>query len=289
LTDFPGLEDGFLSELFPGVGAINTQASYLAGNQDNARERMELGDSPDEIITWLEENDVAGNPNPRQYGVVRIIDGVAYSAAYSGSSTLDYSNHITGSNYAIQGNILLGQEILDSMEARFLRAEGDLACRLMFAMQGANVVGADTRCADNGTSSLFAFLKVADMDDSFGEPSFSISVRTNSGAEIEPIDSLQNLFNASHEVCPHALGLQDAESNTIDFVLYPNPAEDRLNIQLNTTENCMLEIRNTTGQLVYSAEINANHSVDLSGLEGGVYFIQLSSKEAVVNKCFTKL
>ncbi len=72
--------------------------------------------------------------------------GTPRSAAYTGQNCVNYKNHITGRNYSIQGNILLGQQILDSMEARFLRAEGELACRLMEALQGAKVVGADTRC-----------------------------------------------------------------------------------------------------------------------------------------------
>ena len=66
-------------------------------------------------------------------------------------------NHILGPNYAIQGNILLGQQILDSMEYYFLNTSGCLPERLMAAMNGAKVVGADTRCMVEGTSSLSAF------------------------------------------------------------------------------------------------------------------------------------
>ena len=78
---------------------------------------------------------------------------------------MDYKNHIVGPNYAIQGNILSGQAILDSMEARFLATPGPLADKLMAALQGANVPGADTRCLANGTSSLSAFLRVAKPND----------------------------------------------------------------------------------------------------------------------------
>jgi uncharacterized Ntn-hydrolase superfamily protein len=93
---------------------------------------------------------------------------------------------------------LLGQEVLDSMEARFMNESGDLTCKLMAALQGANMVGADARCSGNGTSSLFAFIKVAQPIDMFGSPSFNISVRTHGNSNIEPIDSLQIMFNLSH-------------------------------------------------------------------------------------------
>ena len=58
---------------------------------------------------------------------------------------------------------------------------------LMAAMQGANIVGADSRCADNGTSSLFAFLKVAHRDDVQGNPGFLVSVRIMTEMGLSPL------------------------------------------------------------------------------------------------------
>lgn len=186
--------DDFIGVLIPGVGAINTQAYYLVANQNNATNQMQIGQTPDQIIQWLVANDVQSNPTIRQYGVAAMINGSPQTAAHTGSSTNDYKNHIVGPNYAIQGNILLGQQVLDSMEARFLAEEGDLACKLMAALQGANMVGADTRCAPDGTSSLFAYVKVAQPSDAMGAPSFLASVRTHDNSGIEPIDSLQTIF-----------------------------------------------------------------------------------------------
>ena len=188
----------FLAQLIPNVGAINTQAWYIATNQINATNRMNMGDTPNEIINWLILNDIQSKPELRQYGIVAMVNGSPQAAAYTGTSTDNYKNHIIGDNYAIQGNILLGQEVLDSMEASFLNKSGDLTCKLMAALQGANMVGADTRCSSNGTSSLFAFIKVAQPTDMFGSPSFNISVRTNNNSNIEPIDSLQTHFNLEY-------------------------------------------------------------------------------------------
>ena len=188
----------FLGQLIPDVGAINTQAWYIPSNQTNATNRMNMGDTPSQIIDWLVVNDVQSTPELRQYGIVAMVNGSPQAAAYTGTSTDNYKNHIIGDNYSIQGNILLGQEVLDSMEARFMNESGDLTCKLMAALQGANMAGADTRCSGNGTSSLFAFIKVAQPTDMFGSPSFNISVRTHSNSNIEPIDSLQIMFNISH-------------------------------------------------------------------------------------------
>lgn len=190
--------DDFLGVLVPGVGAINTQAYYLVANQNNATDKMQQGLTPTQIIQWLVANDVQGNSAIRQYGITSLIDGSPQAAAHTGTATNNYKNHILGPNYSIQGNILLGQQILDSMEARFLAEEGDLACKLMAALQGANIIGADTRCAANGTSSLFAFVKVAQPTDAMNSPSFIASVRTPNNSGIEPIDSLQSIFSQTH-------------------------------------------------------------------------------------------
>ena len=42
-----------ISDIIPGVGAIHTQSYHNSTNQSNAHNRMVLGDSPQDIITWL--------------------------------------------------------------------------------------------------------------------------------------------------------------------------------------------------------------------------------------------
>src|SRR5678816_2557711 len=101
---------------------------------------------------------------------------------------MDYKNHITGPGYSIQGNILLGPQILDSMEARYLNTSGTLACKLMAALQGAKVVGADTRCISYGISSFSAFIRVARPQDTAGTYILDLTVNTFPGG-IEPIDT----------------------------------------------------------------------------------------------------
>lgn len=273
LAAFPGFSDDFLGELLPGKGAINTQAFYNQTNQINARNRMNEGFTPSEIITWLALNDVNNQPQFRQYGIVGINNGNVTAAASTGGSTNDYKNHMIGPNYAIQGNILLGQEILDSMEARFLRAEGDLACKLMAALQGANVVGADTRCAGNGTSSLFAFVKVAQPDDEFGDPSFVLSVRTSDGDGIEPIDSLQVLFDLEND-CMNPTSVNDNSVQSL-INIYPNPTSDFITIHLPENEVFTLSILNSVGQNIVQQKMTTPGNIDVSDFEAGVYTVML--------------
>ncbi len=287
LLPYPSYRDGFLGELFPGVGAINTQAYYLESNQVNARNRMNLGDTPSEIIAWLEANDVQNHPEIRQYGVVAFVDGEPQSAAYTGVETDDEKGHITGPNYSIQGNILIGLNVLSSMEAGFLQAEGDLACKLMAALQGANIAGADSRCATNGTSSLFAFLKVSEPGAAFGEPTYMYEVITSDNAGIEPIDSLQIVFDEQHVSC-NILGLNNQDSFDNVFEINPNPASEIINISTQLIGKYQLIIQNIAGQEVLSAEFQNEKNIDISSFDNGIYFIQLSNGQEYYSRKLIK-
>ena len=270
--------DDFLGELFPGLGAINSQAYYIPANQANARARMNEGYTPSEIIEWLINNDVQNQPQFRQYGIVGKVGENIETAAYTGVATDDYKNDITGPNYSIQGNILLGEEVLNGMEDGFLNTEGDLACKLMGALQGANIIGADFRCTNNGTSSLFAFVKVAQPSDTFGDPSFLLSVRTGSNDQIEPITELQILFDESSDC--ESLCLSEFD-NDFPFSVYPNPSNDFVSLKaLNDSETYNLTIISITGAVVYTSDFISNTVIDLSGIPKGIYFINISNKIA---------
>ena len=271
--------DDFLGELFPGLGAINSQAYYIPANQANARARMNEGYTPIEIIEWLINNDVQNQPQFRQYGIVGKVGENIETAAYTGVATDDYKNDITGPNYSIQGNILLGEEVLNGMEAGFLNTEGDLACKLMGALQGANMVGADMRCTNNGTSSLFAFVKVAQPSDTFGAPSFLLSVRTGSNDQVEPITALQILFDTDRDC--ESLGLNKFD-NDFPFSVYPNPSNNLVTLKAlnNDFETYNVTIISITGAVVYTSNFITNTAINISEFSKGIYFINITNKNA---------
>ena len=182
-----------ISDVLPGIGAIHTQSFWNQSNQINARNWMNEGHTAQEIISLLINNDVQNNPSIRQYGIITL-DTTSRSAAFTGDNCYNYKNHIIGPNYVIQGNILLGQAVLDSIEHNFLNTEGPLYVKLMAAMQGANISGADSRCLQFETSSLSSFLRLAKEDDRPDSLYIDINVN-NLDYGIEPIDSLQVLFD----------------------------------------------------------------------------------------------
>jgi uncharacterized Ntn-hydrolase superfamily protein len=247
---------------------------------------MVEGMSPQEIIDWLVDNDVANNPGVRQYGIVDFDPlGHPRSAGFTGANCLNYKNHITGPNYSIQGNILLGQEILDSMEARFLQTEGSFAEKLMAALQGANVVGADTRCTDNGTSSLSAFIRVARPENTQGN--FYCDLNVPSVPEgMEPIDSLQTLFNAWLGT---TVGVQEDDFAALGLDVFPNPAGDYLmvtfaqNTKTTASNNISISLFTLAGSRVYHGQTAGGSTwsqrIDTRMFPEGIYVLSVSGEK----------
>ena len=254
-----------ISDIHPGVGAIHTQAYYLPSNQNYASSLMDEGYSPSEIMELLEENDVQNNPTIRQYGVVDLFSGNYYgliyeyecdeiegaiwhgisgsdqlaecsdptisrSASFTGSNCSSWKGHINGINYAIQGNILLSENILLGIERGFNLTNGSLDQKLMAALQEAKFPGADTRCLDEGISTLSAFIRVAKPSDE-NEYYMDLNVNsvipyyTDNGIWIDPIDTLQTVYDNWYETdFNYEIGdvNQDLAINILDVVAVAN-------------------------------------------------------------------
>ena len=274
-----------ISDILPGVGAIHTQSAYNATNQSRARNRMLLGDSPQAIVSWMVSNDIGSNPAIRQYGVVDFNGGSPRSAAYTGPNCMNYKNHILGPNYAIQGNILLGQEILDSMESRFNRTAGCLGDKLMAAMQGAKVIGTDTRCTSEGTSSLSAFLRIGMPTDDPDTLFMDLNVAATP-AGVDPIDALQTKYdnwnsNNSYTCSSGMSTAEPAESQDIVRV-YPNPAAGSIRIDFFNQDQYHIRLQDLSGKAVIDLELSAKtHELALDTIENGVYILVVTNRRGL--------
>jgi hypothetical protein len=98
-----------------------------------------------EIVDELEM--LPNSPN-HQHGVAEN-DGTA--ATMTGFNNSQWAGGVVGSfgnvHYAIQGNILTGQPVVDMAEVAFVTTQGDLLEKLMIAMEAAAAFGGDGRCS----------------------------------------------------------------------------------------------------------------------------------------------
>jgi hypothetical protein len=82
-----------------------------------------------------------------------------------------------------------------------------------------------------------------------------------------------------------------AEINYSDITIIPNPAVDKVTVQLTGIEDgiCTIQIRNVINEIVYESEFNCaekNHLIHLNNLSGGVYSIAVNAanKKSVNSK-----
>lgn len=127
-----------------GVGAIATQAQANVRYGSEGLKLLADGKSPEEVLQALTEGDQGRDS--RQCGVV---DAKGRSASYTGGKCLAFAGHRTGKHYAIQGNILAGQQVIDDMAAAFEKAQkagaGELADWLVATLQAGEDAGGDRR------------------------------------------------------------------------------------------------------------------------------------------------
>ena len=278
-----------LSYVRPNWGVAHVQASWTQTNYNNAKRLMLLGYSPQQIRDSVVLQD--GNPTVRQYGFVDLIGG-GRVANYTGVNCTNYKNHITGPTYSIQGNILLGQHILDSMEARFLRQTGTLADKLMAALQGAKVVGADTRCTGSNKSSISSFLRIRKPGDTVGTQYLELVVGNTTGSK-DPIDSLQVLYNNWLLTNVGSTGEEVPQSPEL-YQNFPNPFNPvtRIKFSIPNASYVTLKVFDLTGRNVANLiNENMNSCVYYSpfngeGLSSGVYFYTLETEDRNSGKVF---
>ncbi|HEY6566318.1 MAG TPA: DUF1028 domain-containing protein [Actinomycetota bacterium] len=123
-----------------GVGAVATQAWANAAFGPDGIDAMSAGRSAEAASEGLLAADEGRDD--RQLGIVDARGGVA---TFTGSRCMDWAGGIAGETCAIQGNILVGPEVVHAMAAAFDDTGGDLCDRLLAALLAGDEVGGDRR------------------------------------------------------------------------------------------------------------------------------------------------
>jgi uncharacterized Ntn-hydrolase superfamily protein len=256
---------------------------------------MNMGLSPQQIIDSLVAHDAQNNPTIRQYGITDFVGSTVRRAGYTGVNCNDYKNHVLGTTFTVQGNILLGQQILDSMFARFTNTQGTFADKLMAALQGAKVPGADTRCLSRGTSSISAFIRVARTTDPPGGPywlDLNVQNTPSQPPYVDPIDSLQVLYNNwvntgisnNQNIYPESFSL---------YQNYPNPFNPStiITFDIANLTNVKISVYDIIGReaavIVDNIMFHRGRydvSFDASQLPSGVYIYRIQTNEFTDSK-----
>jgi uncharacterized Ntn-hydrolase superfamily protein len=123
-----------------GVGAVATQAAGVAVYGASALEELTRGATPEEALERVLADDEGRET--RQLGIVTA-DGRA--AAFTGSECNEWAGHRIGAGYAVQGNILAGEGVVDAMAGAFDDTPGPLVERLVASLEAGQAAGGDRR------------------------------------------------------------------------------------------------------------------------------------------------
>jgi uncharacterized Ntn-hydrolase superfamily protein len=124
-----------------GVGAAATQALANVTYGPRSLELLERGLSADEVVRVLTRGD--DDRDRRQLGVVA---ANGESATFTGGKANAWAGGRRGPGYAVQGNILAGEEVVTAMEKAFVESKGKrLAERLYLALAAGEAKGGDSR------------------------------------------------------------------------------------------------------------------------------------------------
>src|SRR5262249_16344016 len=80
----------------------------------------------------------------REVRQVAIVDAQGRVAAHTGAKCIEWAGHKSGAGYSCQANLMVG-DVVTAMSQAYESASGDLAERLMAALDAAQAAGGDIR------------------------------------------------------------------------------------------------------------------------------------------------
>jgi len=123
-----------------GVGAVATQSFVDPSYGKNGLELMRAGKSAPDALKELLEKDEG-----REVRQVAMIDAQGRVDAWTGKNDIQAAGHFVGKNFSVQANLMLNDKVWPAMARAFENTKGDLADRMLAALDAAQAVGGDIR------------------------------------------------------------------------------------------------------------------------------------------------
>lgn len=131
------------------VGVVATQALVDVSYGPQGIALLRQGLAPSAVIARLLADDpdrgLGAQRWPKAGRQVAVLSPKGEVAAHTGPEASAWAGHRTGRHVTVQGNILAGQAVVDSMIAAFERTGGHLSVRMIAALQAGQAAGGDIR------------------------------------------------------------------------------------------------------------------------------------------------
>ncbi|HYM80319.1 MAG TPA: DUF1028 domain-containing protein [Candidatus Limnocylindria bacterium] len=123
-----------------GVGAVATQSLVLVDYGPKGLDLMRGGLTAQQALDSLVRTDA--HSEGRQ---VAMVDARGTVAVHTGPSCIPDAGHQQGANYSVQANLMANATVWPAMAKAYEAAQGDLAERMMQALEAAERAGGDIR------------------------------------------------------------------------------------------------------------------------------------------------
>ncbi|MEA2124173.1 MAG: hypothetical protein QOI80_955, partial [Solirubrobacteraceae bacterium] len=185
----------------PGVGTVATQSVAEPAYGPRTLERLAAGEDPQAALPAQLDADELGRV--RQ---VATVDAQGRVAVHTGADCIPHAGHVAGDGFSCQANMMARPGVPEAMAEAYGAADGDLAARLLAALQGAERAGGDVR----GRQS--AAMLVVDSDREALVPKLELRVEDHGDpvAELERLLGLQRAYALAGDA-DELLGAGDAD------------------------------------------------------------------------------
>ncbi len=170
-----------------GVGAVATQAWTVVEYGRQGLDLMEKDVTPEEAIARLLSDD-----NGKEQRQLALIDMKGRASAFTGKEANAWAGSRQGPGYTVQGNILVGPEVVDAVADHFEATAGTkmaLAERLILALEAGQRKGGDKRYGYFQSAAI----RIADPRDP-GRGGDHISLAIDVGEHPEPVAEMKRIY-----------------------------------------------------------------------------------------------
>ncbi|MEH6405853.1 MAG: DUF1028 domain-containing protein [Leeuwenhoekiella sp.] len=169
-----------------GVGVVATQSFVNPAYGPNGLELMAKGISAKDALDQLIAKD-----DGRDYRQVAFLDNTGTAAAYTGEKCVESAHQITGSNFSVQANMMLNDEVVPAMAKAFKENNNlPLAERVVEVLKAAQAAGGDIRGRQSAALIVVGPDKV---ENSWEEHKIDLRVDDNAN----PIEELDRLLKTA--------------------------------------------------------------------------------------------
>jgi uncharacterized Ntn-hydrolase superfamily protein len=123
-----------------GVGVIATQSFVNVSFGPRGLELLKNGFTAQEVVDELIKSD-----EERDFRQLAVLDSKGNAASFTGAKCIQPAGNIVGNNFSVQANLMLNDNVWPAMAKAFENSKGQLAERMLIALEAAEEAGGDIR------------------------------------------------------------------------------------------------------------------------------------------------